>query len=396
MNANIILILTLSLLLWLSPFVAKVVRMPTPPVEIILGTLLASVGLLQDNEYFKLIAEVGFLYLMFLAGMEVNLKEISSSPPRVIRQAIFFTLSLGGLALLSGFLLKLNPIVTVSLPLISIGLLASLAKIYGRKEPWLNLSIIVGVLGEIASIAALTILDAASTVGFGWELIFKIAYLVLFIAAIYLAYHLLHLIFWWFPELKKKLMPRADIADQDIRLAMALFFMMITVMLLLHLELALGAFIAGVAISAFFHHEKHLEEKMSSLGFGFLVPLFFIHVGVSFDLSALLVPGVFSGALEITALMFGIRILSAFTLRSLGGYFDALTVAVALSMPLTLLIAVATIGYTTNNITLLTYYKLILASLFEVIIAMGLLKLMGIYREKMKQKAWKKEKLTPR
>jgi Kef-type K+ transport system membrane component KefB len=333
---------------------------------------------------------------MFLAGMEVNLKEISSSPRRLIRQAILFVISLGALALLSGILLQLNPIVIVSLPLISIGMLASLSKIYGRRERWLNLAIIVGVLGEIASIAALTILDAASSVGFGWELVFKIGYLVLFIAAIYLAYHLLHLLFWWFPELKKKLMPRSDTSDQDVRLAMALFFMMITVMLLLHLELALGAFIAGVAISAFFHHEKRLEEKLSSLGFGFLVPLFFIHVGVSFDLPSILIPGVLSGALEITALMIGIRILASFHLRKLSGAFDALTIAFALSMPLTLLIAVATIGYTTNNISLITYYKLILASLFELIIAMGVLKLLGAYRERKKQRAWKEGKLTPR
>jgi len=399
MVPDVTLILTLSLLLWLSPFIAKILRVPVPPVEIIMGTLLTSAGLLHDNEYFTLIAEVGFLYLMFLAGMEVDLKEITGSPRRVIRQAILFTLSLGGLALLSGLLLKLNPIVIVSLPLISIGMLASLSKIYGRRERWLNLAIIVGVLGEIASIAALTILDAASNVGFGWELVLKIGYLILFIAAIYLTYHLLHLIFWWFPELKKKLMPRADTSDQDIRLAMALFFLMITVMMLLHLELALGAFIAGVAISAFFHHEKRLEEKMSSLGFGFLVPLFFIHVGVSFDLPSILIPGVLTGAMMITALMIGIRILAAFHLRKLSGPVDALTVAFALSMPLTLLIAVATIGYTTNNISLITYYKLILASLFEVIISMAALKILGIYRERRKREAWragKAGKVTPR
>jgi Kef-type K+ transport system membrane component KefB len=399
MAPDVVLILTLSLLIWISPFVAKLLRIPTPPVEIVLGTLLTSAGLLHNNEYFELIAEVGFLYLMFLAGMEVNLKEITSSPPRVIRQALFFVLSLGLLALLSGIVLKLNPIVIVSLPLISIGMLASLSKIYGRKEHWLNLAIIVGVLGEIASIAALTVLDAASNVGFGWELVFKIGYLVLFIAAIYIAYHLLHLLFWWFPELKKKLMPRADTSDQDVRLAMALFFMLITVMLLLHLELALGAFIAGVAISAFFHHEKSLEEKLSSLGFGFLVPLFFIHVGVSFDLESILIPGVLSGALEITLLMIAIRIVAAFHLRKLDTPLDALTVAFALSMPLTLLIAVATIGFTTNNISLLTYYKLILASLFEVILAMGSLKLLGIYRETLRKRVWKREKegrVTPR
>ena len=257
----------------------------------------------------------------------------------------------------------------------------------------------MGVLGEIASIAALTILDAASNVGFGWELVFKISYLLFFIASIYLAYRLLQLLFWWFPELKRKLMPSSDSSDQDIRLAMALFFLLITIMMILDLELALGAFIAGVAISAFFHHEKSLEEKMSSLGFGFLVPLFFIHVGVSFDLSALLMPGVLSGALLITGIMIGIRILAAYHLRRLSGSLDAVSVAFALSMPLTLLIAVATIGYDTGNINLLTYYELILASLFEVIIAMSAVKIIAIYRERKKQQEWRKEKreaVTPR
>ncbi len=399
MAPDVLLILTLSVLIWISPFLAKALRIPTPPVEILLGTLLAAAGLLHENRYFDLIAEVGFLYLMFLAGMEVNLKEISGSPRLVIRQAILFVLSLGILAVVSGLLLHFHPIVIASLPLISIGLLASLTKIYGRSQPWLNLAIIVGVLGEIASIAALTILDAASNVGFGWELVFKISYLLFFIASIYLAYRLLQLLFWWFPELKRKLMPSSDSSDQDIRLAMALFFLLITIMMILDLELALGAFIAGVAISAFFHHEKSLEEKMSSLGFGFLVPLFFIHVGVSFDLSALLMPGVLSGALLITGIMIGIRILAAYHLRRLSGSLDAVSVAFALSMPLTLLIAVATIGYDTGNINLLTYYELILASLFEVIIAMSAVKIIAIYRERKKQQEWRKEKrevVTPR
>jgi Kef-type K+ transport system membrane component KefB len=170
-------------------------------------------------------------------------------------------------------------------------------------------------------------------------------------------------------------MPKFDTSDQDVRLAIALFFILISLMLALDLELALGTFIAGVAISAFFHHEKHLEEKMSSLGFGFLVPLFFIHVGSSFDLHALAYPRVVTGALVITLLMIGMRLLAGFYLSGLSGSRDALLVAFALPMPLTLLIAVATIGYTASIIDIIIYYQLILASLFEVIISMLAIKL---------------------
>ena len=376
MPAEITLLLILSLIIWGAPFIAKLLRMPTTPVEIILGSVLAFMGLIHHHEYFDIVAEVGFLYLMFLAGMEVDLKQITRSPKSLIRKAVFFNFSLWALALGSGLLFDLNTIVIISLPLISIGLLASLSKSYGKEEAWIRQAFIVGVLGEIVSIAALTIIDAVSSVGFGLVLFQKLGYLFLFILVIYLLYRTLHLLFWWYPELKSTLMPKLDTSDQDVRLAIALFFILISLMLALDFELALGTFIAGVAISAFFHHEKHLEEKMSSLGFGFLVPLFFIHVGASFDLNALAYPRVVTGALLITFIMIGMRILGGFHLKYISGERDALLTSFALSMPLTLIIAVATIGYDASIIDIIIYYQLILASLFEVILSMLAIKLL--------------------
>ncbi len=380
-HSNILLILTLSLLIWGSPFVSKLVRIPTPPVEIILGSIFAYIGLVTHNQYFDLIAEIGFLYLMFLAGMEVDLKQITKSPKDVIQKAILFIAFMSLFSIALGMIFRLNMITIISMPLISIGLLASLTKTYGKDQPWIKLAFIAGVLGEIVSIAALTIFDAASTTGFNVALIIKVGYLIFFIISVYLVYKLLHLLFWWFPELKSTLVPKLDTSDQDIRLAMALFFILIAAMLSLELELALGAFIAGVAISAFFHHEKKLEEKMSSLGFGFLVPLFFIHVGASFDLKSLMVEGVVSGAFLITSLMILSRILAAVVLKKISGSRDALLVALSLSMPLTLLVAVATIGYETKLLDLLSYYQLILASIFEILISMTAIKVLEARRK---------------
>jgi len=375
-HTNITLILTLSLLIWGSPFVSKILRIPTPPVEIILGSIFVYIGFVGHNEYFDLIAEVGFLYLMFLAGMEVDLKQITKSPKTVIQKSMLFLGLMAMFSITFGLIFHLNTITIISMPLISIGILASLSKTYGKEESWIRLAFIAGVLGEIISIAVLTLFDAASTTGVNLTLITKIGYLVLFIASVYLLYRLLHLLFWWFPELKNTLVPKFDTSDQDIRLAMALFFILIAVMLSLELELALGSFIAGVAISAFFHHEKKLEEKMSSLGFGFLVPLFFIHVGASFDLQSLAVEGVVTGALLITFLMILSRILAAVVLKGISGSGDALLIALSLSMPLTLLVAVATIGYETKLLDLLSYYQLILASIFEILISMIIIKIL--------------------
>jgi Kef-type K+ transport system membrane component KefB len=386
-HTNIILILTLSLLIWGSPFVAKFLRLPIPPVEIILGSIVAYFGLVGHNQYFTLIAEVGFLYLMFLAGMEVDLKQITKSPKVVIQRSMLFLFFMVVFSIIFGFIFDLHAIVIISMPLISIGLLASLSKVYGKEEPWIRLAFIAGVLGEILSIAALTVFDAAITTGSPLDLILKISYLLLFIFVIYILYKMFNLLFWWYPELKSTLVPKLDTSAQDIRLSMALFFILIAVMLSLELEVALGAFIAGIAITAFFHHEKELEEKMSSLGFGFLVPLFFIHVGSSFDLRALPLEGVISGALLITVLMIVSRLFAAIVLKGIsGGSKDALLIALSLSMPLTLLVAVATIGYDTKLLDLLTYYQLILASIIEILISMTIIKILQANKQRSKEK----------
>jgi len=377
MTSDIYLIITLALTLWLSPFIARLVRTPIPATEILLGSILATVGIIHKNHYFELIAEVGFLYLMFLAGLEVNLDKILKSPVALIKRGAIFITLLGLLATTIGLSLGLNVIFIISLPLISIGLLASLSKKYGKESRWLEIAFTVGVMGEVASIIALTVLDAASEVGFGIELATKLSILFAFILLIVLLYKALDLLFWWIPELKDRLMPHNDTEDQDIRLSMALFFLFIVVMISLHLELALGTFIAGVAISAFFHHKHELEEKIGNFGFGFLVPLFFIHVGSTFDLTALKLPGVVSGALLIVGLSFAIKIAATFVLKKYLSTIEVFLMALSLSMPLTLLVAVATIGYHTKYITLIDYYSLILAAILEIVIAMSAIKVLA-------------------
>ncbi len=377
MRSDIYLILILATILVSSPFLSKLLRIPTSVIEIIIGSLLATFGIISKHEYFDIIAEVGFLYLMFLAGLEVNLNSIVNTPKALLQRAFLYIFLIGVLAALFGILLKLNFIFIISIPLISLGLVATLAKIYQKDAKWLQTAFIVGVIGEIASIITITILDVATKVGFKLELLQELAILFGFIFFIYILYKAIDLIFWWYPELKEKLMPRFDSSVQDIRISMALFFIFIVLMIWLHLELALGAFIAGVAISAFFHHKKDLEEKMSSFGFGFLVPLFFIHVGTTLDLSSLKLDGVFSNALILVVLSIGIKVLVSYVLKPYLSSKEAILVGLSLSMPLTLLVALATIGYSIKILTILNYYSLILASILEIIVAMILIGLIA-------------------
>jgi Kef-type K+ transport system membrane component KefB len=94
-DSIVISILTLSLVLVLSPHLSRLFRLPTAPVEIIVGSFLAFLGMIEAKESnFELLAEIGFLYLMFLAGLEVNLKSIIKMPRVYIVQSHYFLLIL--------------------------------------------------------------------------------------------------------------------------------------------------------------------------------------------------------------------------------------------------------------------------------------------------------------
>ena len=336
----------------------------------LIAPILAYVGLLHEHELFELVAEFGFLYLMFLAGTEINIKKILRIDRSVLNRAFIYLSLLYLLSFISSIYLHLSNVFIVILPLISVGLIATLKKEYGKGTSWIPLAMIVGSVGEIVSIAVLTVASEAFVTGVSLSLLKTIFSLVLFIGLIILLFHALRLLFWWFPEAAPLLMPHLDNKDQDFRLSMAILFSFIGVMMYLGLELAFGAFIAGMFIPTFFEHKYELPHKLESYGFGFLVPLFFVHVGTSFNLNALYVDGLIMTALLVTALMIGIRIVAAMVFNQTGSFKNSVLLALSHSMPLTLLIAIATLAYHQHSIDKFHYYAFILASLFEVIIVM--------------------------
>nr|WP_275856344.1 cation:proton antiporter [Sulfurimonas sp. MAG313] len=116
--------------------------------------------------------------------------------------------------------------------------------------------------------------------------------------------------------------------------------------------------------------------KLESYGFGFVVPIFFVHVGTSFDLSALYLDGLVVTAFLVTALMIGIRLLASMVFIHTTTLKDSILLALSHSMPLTLLIAIATLAYHQHSIDKFHYYAFILASLFEVIFVMLAIKIL--------------------
>jgi len=381
MNDNITLIVTISLIIMFSPFFAKYLKLPTTPIEIILGSILGYFGFLHDEHLFELVAEFGFLYLMFIAGTEINLKNVLNTPATIIKKVVIYLIFLYTSSILFSMQFELGKIFMVLLPLISVGLVAALSKEYG-KTPWLSMSMTVGGIGEVVSIVILTITSATLESGFGVGLFKTIMALLSFVLIMFLIFRAMQLIFWWFPKVSTALMPHEDNKEQDIRLSMGIFFLLVGAMLYLHLELAFGAFLAGIFIPTFFEHKHELPEKLASYGFGFLIPIFFIHIGSSFNLDALLMQGLIEKALMITLIMICMRLIASLVFIKELGLRDSLLMGLSHSMPLTLLIAMATLAFSANSIDTLHYYAFILAALFQVISVMIVIKLINIYTKK--------------
>jgi len=374
-----LLIISLSVILLISPFLSNMLKLPISMVEITLGAVFSAAGLIHHNEMFNLLAEVGFLYLMLLAGMEVNLKELLGMEKSLFKRAILFLVLLNVTSVVFVFVFGFSKVFLVIMPLISIGLMISIQQEIGKKE-WLDLAIKIGVLGELISILILTVVSGYFEFGLSKQLLFNIGILFLFLAFLVLMFFLIRALFWWFPKLKHYLMPGVDKYHQDVRIAISFFFIMIAFLMKIHLDVVLGAFVVGVFITTFFEHNKDLEHKLAPFGFGFLITIFFVHVGSSLNLSLISFKMIKDSLFIISAMIF-IRIVASTVFYSVLGFNKLLLFALSLSMPLTLLIATATLAHQNGTINDYWYNVLVFTAVAEVIVVMLSVKMI----EKRKQ-----------
>jgi Kef-type K+ transport system membrane component KefB len=373
---NLAFLSQIVLLILVAPVFSRFLRLPVSVVEIILGALVVWVGFIQSgNELFANIAKIGFFYLMFLAGLEINLKQFASYKDRYLKSTVHYFLILYGLSFLLYFLFDLNPVYIIAIPIVSLGMIMALISEYGKKYRWLELALIIGVVGELLSISALVVFDAIVAHGIGEEFYKNITILILILFVTYYAFKGLNVLFWWYPKLKEAIMPQSDGMSQDIRFSMALFFILIAIMQYLHIDMVLGAFIAGVFIANFFEHKVELPKTLHTVGFGFLVPLFFIYVGSTLDLSILFTPEILVTAFLLTFAMLFIRVMSAYyAYKKFLNDKELWLFSLSYSMPLTFLIAIATIAVNNSAMDMNEYYAFVLAAVLEVVIFMVLIK----------------------
>jgi Kef-type K+ transport system membrane component KefB len=179
----------------LAPMISKIINAPVVVIEISLGLLAGYFGLLYDNSTLILLAKFGFVYLMFLAGLEINLKLVKVIKATMAWNVILYFVSLYTISAMVCWIFDLGITYFVALPIFSLGMLMMLIKEYGKDEPWLNLALSIGVVGEVVSILALTLFSGWIEYGLKVEFFISIVTIILVVLGIILVLRLSYLVF---------------------------------------------------------------------------------------------------------------------------------------------------------------------------------------------------------
>ncbi len=358
-----------AILIVLATPLSNLTKIPIVVAEILLGIFAGYFDLVNPQDtYIMIVANTGLLFLMFLCGMEVDLKNFLAMDRQFLYRAGAYFVMLYGLSALCVVALALPIIFLALLPVMSLGMIMALIRDYGKDKPWLNLALKIGILGEVVSIAVLITMEGAYKYGFNWQLGESLLMLSVFLICVVGVFKLANILFWWFPNLKLLLLPHDDTNSQDIRFVILLFVLFIVLTTALSLEKVLGAFIAGVILATYFKYKHTLPEKLNDLGFGFFVPFFFIYVGTTIDIPIVVKnPHILLYALYLVLGMLSIRICAASVvfLRYFKNFKHTLLFALSDCMPLTFLVIVASMGQKFGVLGDALYISCIFGALFE-------------------------------
>lgn len=370
------LIITVCTIIMIAPGVSKLARTPVVVVEIFLGLFAGYLGLLYDDETLKLVAKFGFVYLMFLAGLEINLKLVKIIKATLALNVILYFISLYSISALVCWLFNLGITYFVALPIFSLGMIMMLIKEYGKDEPWLNLALSIGVVGEVISILALTLFSGWIEYGFNIQFFLSILTIISVIIVSVLGLRISYILFWWFPELKNFLIPDSqdDRYNQDIRFSISTLLILVSIMLVLKIDVVLGAFAAGLFFKMFFNQKHELLEKIESFGFGFFVPIFFIYTGSTVKLDMITLD-ILEHAFFIMTSIICIRLISSYlSFYKYLKFKQTALFAFSDSMPLTFMVAIAMLSYNYGLITQEEYFSFIIASMVDGLFLMILIR----------------------
>ena len=278
---------TAALAATLVTFGGRWIFVPVVVLELLLGILIGPdiLGIAEPDQFIIFFSNLGLGMLFFFAGYEIDFERIRGTPLKlaVIGWLISLVLaySIGGLLALAGVVLSLlftgSAMATTAIGTL-IPILDDAGELKSRFGTYLLAAGAVGEFGPILLITFLFSTDSPLTSG---------AVLMLFIVvAVFAAVFAVRFVGIGWEKIEGAMETSSQL---PVRISVVLVFALAYLASDLGLDLLLGGFVAGIITRLALRGREVtiFESKLSAIGYGFLIPFFFVVSGVNYDMSAL-------------------------------------------------------------------------------------------------------------
>ncbi|MBV6682976.1 monovalent cation:proton antiporter family protein [Rossellomorea sp. RS05] len=301
-HASVTSLVIVILVAFLTPILLHKFKLNFIPVviaEIIVGLIIGKSGfdIVHQDMWLETLSTLGFIFLMFLSGLEIDFTAFSGGKkkkallpngkeePNRLRVAMIiflgiFVVSLGLSYLFVWFGLINNAfLMTLIISTISLGVVVpTLKEAHIMKTAIGQIILLVAVIADLATMILLAVFVSLYGDGQGsmWLLLilFGVGILLYFLAR----------------RLKNNPFIRS-LSTGTVQIGTRAVFTLIIVLVAISetvgAENILGAFLAGVLVSLLAPNQE-MVHKLDSFGYGFLIPIFFVMIGVELDLWTLL------------------------------------------------------------------------------------------------------------
>ncbi|WP_396667083.1 cation:proton antiporter [Microbacterium sp. R86528] len=323
------------------------VRIPLVVFELLLGILMGPslLGWIQESELISALSNFGLAMLFFVAGTEIQAGTLRGRTGRMAWLGWIMSLAVGfglGWVLMPG---EGAMIVAIALSTTALGTLLPILRDAGElKTPFGMAASALGTVGEFGPLIAISIFLGGREPGLSTVVLLGFA----IIAA---------LAVWWamrVPQGRLHEFVSSSLHTSGqfaVRTVLLILSAMVALSIALDIDMLLGAFTAGVLWRLIMREasesDRHaVESKIEGLAFGFLVPIFFIYTGVTFDLEALIDDPTLALLVPVALLvLFAIRGLPSMLVAPKGAKFsERLSIALMGATGLPIIVAVTAIG----------------------------------------------------
>jgi Kef-type K+ transport system membrane component KefB len=354
---------------------APTLHLPSVVLEIVAGIVIgpAILGLVEVDLPLQVLALLGLAFLLFLAGLEIDLDRLRGA--RLRSTAAGFVISLAvalgiGLGLYATGLIEAPLLVAIILSSTSLGIVIPVLADAGQSNTTLGQLIIAG--SSIADFGAIILLslffseDSSSV----WSTLLLIGGFVVLVVAIGLALAEVE----HSSRLSSALARLQDSSAQiRVRGAFLLLIGVVVVAQVFGLEVILGAFFAGAVLrlldrdQMMTHTGFHM--KLQAVGFGVFIPFFFVTSGMQLDIGALLSGGVALALVPVFlfALLLA-RGLPAVLYRPMVGSRSSLAAALLQATSLPFIVAATGIGMELGILSPAIETAMVVAGLLSVVL----------------------------